>query len=292
MNSHSASPTQFYAPIHANLIVYRKTFGNQLYMVTLGGLKICIATSPSDISAIYKDTEYLSSDPFVKAVLLRMGVSSATIEKWIPDSGVNFASGHRDGSKPSIHDVSHIGQKLCRQQLLPGKEMDVLSTKLIKDIEQSLQWHKISESITVSSTDTTKRVSLHGWCREVIIASATRSFFSDRLLQIDPNLFENFYIFNENSWKALFKYPGFLSRDMDAAKDRIIDALSRYFFLPKDERKGESWLISNLEAEMIKAGIDDLTEMASIVMPLYWAYVTPPSRRLLIISVLNLLIIG
>lgn len=245
---------------------------------------MCIATSPSDISAIYKDSEYLSYDPFVKDVLLRMGVSSASIEKWIPDSGVNSAWNRRDGSKPSIHDVSHVGPKLCRQQLLPGKEFDVLSTKLINDIEQSLQWHKISESITVFSTDKTKRVSLHGWCREVLVASATRSFFSNRLLQIDPNLFENFYKFDENSWKALFKYPGFLSRDMDDAKNRIIDALSRYFFLPKDERKGESWLISNIEAEMIKAGIDDLTEMASIVMPLYWAYVTSLSRRCIRLS--------
>lgn len=225
----------------------------------------------------------------MKDMLLRVGVSPAATKKWISDSGVTFASGQRDGPKLSIHEISHIGQKLCRQQLLPGKEFDVLSTKLIKDIEQSLQWHKISKGITVSSTGTTKRVSLLGWCREVLIVSATRSFFSDRLLQIDPNLFESFYSFDAKSWKAFFKYPRFLSSDMDAAKDRILDALSRYFFLPKDERKGESWLISNLEAEMIKAGIHDLAEMASIVMPLYWVYVAPPSRRCIRLSAQNTL---
>lgn len=243
-------------------------------MITLGGLKMCIATSPSDISAIYKDTENLTFDPFMKEMLHRVGVSPAASQKWIPDSSAACtSSGRRDGPKPSIHEMSHVGQKLCRQQLLPGKEFDVLSTKLIKDIEQSLQWHDISSAVTVSSTNGTKRVSLLGWCREVLIVSATRSFFSERLLQIDPHLIESFYAFDAKSWKAFFKYPRFLSRDMDAGKDRLLDALSRYFLLPKEERKGESWLISNLEAEMIKAGINDVAEMASIVMPLYWVYV-------------------
>lgn len=254
-------------------------------MISLGGLKMCIATSPSDISAIYKDTKNLTFDPFMKEMLHRVGVSPAASQKWIPDdcssaacaSPSATASGRRDGPKPSIHEISHVGQKLCRQQLLPGKEFDVLSTKLIKDIEQSLQWHAISSAVTVSSTNGTKRVSLLGWCREVLIVSATRAFFSDRLLQIDPHLIEHFYTFDAQSWKAFFKYPRFLSRDMDAGKDRLLDALSRYFLLPKEERKGESWLISSLEAEMIKVGINDVAEMASIVMPLYWVYVNSPS---------------
>lgn len=280
-------------------------------MISLGGLKMCIVTSPSDISAIYKDTENLSFDPFMKEMLSRIGVSSAASEKWIPsppDPGSNSNSssssaaaaawasggGHQRQQddkgatkiKPSVHEISHVGQKLCRQQLLPGKEFDLLSTKLIQDIEQSLQWHNISSVVTVVSSSTstktgtgTKRVSLLAWCREVLILSATRSFFSDRLLQIDPHLINSFYTFDAESWKAFFKFPPFLSRKMDAGKDRILDALTRYFSLPKVERKDESWLISNLEAEMIKAGINDVAEIASIVMPLYWAYVifSPPA---------------
>lgn len=234
---------------------------------------MCIATSPSDVAAIYKDTEYLSFDPFMKDILHRVGTSLAALEKWIPDPGVTTVRGHRDGPKPSIHEITNVGQKLCRQQLLPGKEFDVLSTKLIKEIEQSLQWHKISQNITISSTKKMKRVSLLGWCREVMIVSATQSFFSDRLLQIDPDLCESFNTFDANSWKVFFKFPRFLAKDIDLAKDRILDSLARYFSLPKDERKGESWLISNLEIEIIKAGINDVAEMAAIVMPLYWVYV-------------------
>lgn len=241
---------------------------------------MCIASSASDISAIYKDTENLTFDPFMKEMLRRIGVSSDASEKWIPTVGPACASDHRDGPKPSIHEISHFGQKLCRQQLLPGPEFDVMSTKLIKDIEQSLQWNNISSAVTVSSTNGTKRVSLLGWCREVLIVSATRTFFGDRLMQIDPHLIESFYTFDAESWKAFFKFPPFLSRDMDSGKDRILNALSRYFLLPKEERKGVSWLISNLETEMIKVGITDVAEIASIVMPLYWVYVINPSPPL------------
>lgn len=105
-------------------------------------------------------------------MLCRVGVSPTASQKWIPDKSnsragcVTSVCGHRDRPKPLIYEISHVGQKLCRQQLLPGKEFDVLSTKLIKDIEQSLQWHKISSAVTLSSTiNRTKGVFLLGWCR-------------------------------------------------------------------------------------------------------------------------------
>lgn len=246
-----------------------------MYMITLGGLQLYIATSPSDISAIYKNTETLTFDNFMREILSRIGVSAPALEKWIPESDTSPASGTRHGPKASINDISHLGQKLCRKQLLPGKEFDVLSAVLMKDIEESLQLQKIPQKIISSSTNTTKRVSLLGWCREVMIGSATRAFFSDRLLQIDSDLLESFYAFDATSWKAFFKYPQFLSNDMDDAKNRILFALAKYFSLPKNERKGESWLIASLEAEMVKVGIDNVNDMAAIVMPLYWVYVGP-----------------
>ncbi len=115
-----------------------------------------------------------------------------------------------------------------------------------------------------------KKVSPLDWGREVLLNSATQAFFGDRHQQIDPDLFSSFYKFDEMSWKVFYKYPRFWSTGMDAAKDRILDALTMYFRLPKDERKGESWLIANLEEEIIKLGIEDVKDIAAIIMPLYW----------------------
>ena len=56
---------------------------------------------------------------------------------------------------------------------------------------------------------------------------------------------------------------------MNAAKKTGIDALREYFMLPKEERKGEAWLVRNLEAEMRNVGIEE-PDIAAFVMMIYW----------------------
>ncbi|KAL9122048.1 MAG: hypothetical protein Q9187_001395 [Circinaria calcarea] len=203
-------------------------------------------------------------------MLLQLGASPAAVEIWIPSSGAPVTS-LAHGSSGSQHgDFGHFGERLCRQQLLPGKEFQILQASLITKIHESLQWSRMSEKIIVSSTKGTRTVSLLSWCRDVLLDSATRAFFDQRLMQIDPCLFESFYTFDEMSWKLHFNYPRFLATKMYAAKDRIIDALVVYFKLPKSDRQGESWLINALEIEMRNLGIGD-RDIAAIIMPLYWA---------------------
>lgn len=48
-----------------------------------------------------------------------------------------------------------------------------------------------------------------------------------------------------------------------------MDALREYFMLPKEERKGEAWLVRNLEAEMRNVGIEE-PDIAAFVMMIYW----------------------
>lgn len=250
----------------------RKQFGTQTYKLTLCGQKLYIMTSPQDISRIYKSTEALTFDDFMRGMLLRLGASSDAVRKWLPNSGVN-TKGHVPGSSdPLPQDYGHLGEQLCRKQLLPGQNLDKLQGVLINNIQQSLQWHKLSGNITLYYTQEVKTVSLLNWCRDVMLDGATRAFFDESLMQIDPKLFESFYVFDDLSWQLHFGYPRFMSRTMYAAKDRIIDALTVYFKQPQQERKGEAWLIRNLENEMRLIGIED-RDIAAIIMPLYWVYV-------------------
>lgn len=252
--------------------LYRNEFGTQTYKLTLFGQKLYIMTSPQDISRIYKSTDALTLDDFMRGILLRLGASSGAVQKWLPSSGVRI-EGQATESSDSMHeDYGHLGEQLCRKQLLPGKNLDILQLVLIKNIEQSLQWHKLCKHVTVYYAQEVKAVSLLSWCREIMSDSATRAFFDDCLMQIDPNLLESFYVFDELSWQLHFGYPRSLSRKMYSAKDRIIDALTVYFGRPKHERKGESWLIGNLEREIRLLGIED-RDIAAIIMPLYWVYV-------------------
>ena len=99
--------------------------------------------------------------------------------------------------------------------------------------------------------------------------SATRAFFGDRLLELEPELLQSFFDFDDNSWKLTYKLPGFLSKEVTAAKQKGIDALTRYFQLAKEERPGEAWLVRTLEAEMRHVGIQE-PDIAAFIMIFYW----------------------
>lgn len=229
-------------------------------------------TSPQDISRIYKSTDALTFDDFMRGLLLRLGASSQAVAKWLPSSGVRTEGHDSESSDPVHNDYGHLGEQLCRKQLLPGKNLDKLQAILINNIQQSLQWHKLPENVSPYYSQEAKTVSLLEWCCEVLLDAATHAFFDDYLMEIDSKLFKHFFVFDELSWKLHFGYPRVFARKMYSAKDRIIDALTTYFERPIHERKGQAWLVGNLESEMRLLGIEN-RDIAAIIMPLYWVYV-------------------
>ena len=225
-------------------------------------------TSPHDISRTYKSTATLTFDGFVRDMLTRLGASSHAVNIWVPD--LKKDSGFpTENSNPSPDITHRLVEHLCRQQLLPGKDLDYLQAVFMKNIHESLTWENLNGDLVLISMPGKKTVSLLGWCREVLLNAATKSFFGERLQLIEPNLFRNFFIFDDNSWKLNYGYPYILSREMYSAKDKLIDALTIYFKLPKLERLGEASLIRNLEIEMRELGIVD-KDIAALVMPIYW----------------------
>ena len=170
---------------------------------------------------------------------------------------------------PLHKTLAHLGEDFYRQQLYPGKELDILQKTFLQRIHDSFLWDNMSDKIILSSTQDTRTVSLLQWCREVLLDSATRSFFGDRLLDIEPDLFESFFDFDDNSWKLTYHLPRFLSKEMFSAKEKATDALRRYLALPREQRPGEAWLIRTLEAEMRQLGIE-VPDIASFIMMIYW----------------------
>ena len=170
---------------------------------------------------------------------------------------------------PGNKMLAHLCEDFYREQLHPGNNLDILQKSFLQIINKSLSWESISENVILSSTSTEKTVSLLGWCRHVLLDAATRSFFGDRLLDIQPDLFKSFFDFDDNSWQLTYKLPGFLCKDMNKAKKTGINALEEYFMLPREERKGEAWLVRNLEAEMRNVDIKE-ADIASFVMMIYW----------------------
>ena len=255
---------------------YRQYFGfsGETFKLTLLGKVLYVMTSPEDISKIYRNTEELTLDTHIRHILTALGASSSAVDKWIPPRlSENDKIKAMGGLNPSASDFTHLGSRICQQQLLPGKELNVLQDVFMDRIHKSLHWDKITPKITLASSPEAKTISLLGWCREVLLDSATRAFFGDELLEINPNLFQSFYDFDACSWKLHYGYPKFLSTDLYVARDTIIEALTAYFKLPKAERPGAAFVVDRLEDEMRQLGIET-KDIAALTMPLYWVYVT------------------
>lgn len=188
--------------------------------------------------------------------MIAFGGSPAAVAKMWRIPGDNSPAAIN--TNPMHKTLAHLCEDFYRQQLHPGNNLDVLQKGFLQIINASLLWENIPENVILSSMPTEKQVSLLGCCRHVLLDAATRSFFGDRLLEIQPDLFKSFFDFDDNSWQL-----------KNAAKKTGMDALREYFMLPKEERKGEAWLVRNLEAEMRNVGIEE-PDIAAFVMMIYW----------------------
>lgn len=110
-------------------------------------------------------------------------------------------------------------------------------------------------------------IGLVEWARDVLLESATRTFFGDRLIELEPDLFKNFIYFDNNSWLFTYQIPKPWSKEMLAAKDVVQKALETYFDLPRAERPGASWLIQTLKDEMrgVDIGSKDIAAMLNMI---------------------------
>lgn len=246
----------------------REYFGNTRdpFTIVVAGQRLCIITSSQDVQAVYKNTLSLTFDDYIRDMMLSFEMTPLAVDKmWQTPS----AKSALISPNPLNKSLVQLGEDFYKQQLYPGPKLEILQKTLMPSIHQSLRWDSISKNITRSSTSDTKTLSLLGWCRDILLDSATRSFFGDRLLEVEPDLFQTFFDFDDNSWKLTYKLPRFMSQDMYKAKKKTMDALTAYFELPMEERSGSIWIIKTLEAEMRQLGIGS-SDIASLMMMTFW----------------------
>ena len=206
--------------------------------------------------------------------MVAFGASCDAIEKmWLPPSDDKHGF-NAQVANPNHKSLAQLTRDFHKQQLHPGENQRSLSAKFQDYIDESLRWDRMSANINdkyiLRSGDLFKDVSLKGWCAEVLLNAATRAFYGETLLQNQPDLFRDFFDFDDNSWMLMYRYPRFMARSMYQAKDAAVDALTQYFAMPKESRRGEAWFIRTLEAEQRQLGIGD-RDIATLNLMVYWA---------------------
>lgn len=226
-------------------------------------------TSSKDVSTVFKNTEQLTFDDYIKDLMLQFGTTPEAVDKmWQAPTNNNLNSTNLQPN-PRLKSFVHLSDSLYRQQLHPGEKLNTLQNIFLGNIYKSLTWETMLEKIIISSTANERSVSLLEWTRQVLLDGATRAFFGDKLLEIEPNLFASFFYFDDNSWKLTYKIPRYWSNDVYASKQRAQDALKEYFCLPKEQRSGEAWIIRTFETELRGLGVDE-PNIAAVMMMIFW----------------------
>lgn len=251
------------------------------FLVTSAGRKLAILTSPQDVAATYLNTRSLSMDAYVKDIQLRLGLSPDVLHKiyqspkefvWSEDGKEKNTLFHSDN--PLQKNIVYLIKDLFKQQVHPGERLNFLGSQFMHQIDRHLHWESLEGSYILSSSDsrgsTIKTVSLYKWCREVLVDTTTKAFFGKKLLEIDPMFHKSLYDWDERSWKLLYRYPRILSKDMHSAKAKILDTLSAYLRLPKEDRSDASWIIQTLVAEYSQLAFDEC-DIAVLLFGLIWA---------------------
>lgn len=201
-----------------------------------------IVTSPKDIATIYKHSDTLPFDGFVKDMYISFDMSPEGLAKMFTNSTTK------------IH--AHLDTGIRKEQLHAGTHLDDLLRIYIKHIKRQGKWENIPSGCKEQSIHGKKVVKLRKWCEGVLNLATVEAFFGTVLLELEPRLLENFHQFDANSWKLLYKYPRPFAKTMFQALDKNTEAFTRYFQLPMEKRQPCHY-IRTLEAKQRKANMSD-----------------------------------
>lgn len=194
------------------------------------------------------------------------GMSPAGIEKMFePVLSKDDGDLHR-----STQRLFHLGNGIQNEQLLAGPNLEQLTTIYLDHIEKQLNHANIPSSCIIQTHPEGTLVSLWSWSKVTLGMATIQAYFGETLLRLAPNLLDDFHTFDTNSWMLTYGYPRPFAKTMYGAIDRCIDAFTRYFELPAEERREACHYIQAVESKQRRA---DMTgrDIAIAGLTFFWA---------------------
>jgi hypothetical protein len=237
--------------------IRRNYFGNtrEVFSLIVMGEELYIVTNPLDIQDVFKQSASLDHDAMAVDILVDLGMNKDTISQiFMPIYGSkNYIQ--------TTHDDFRI-------QLHPGPQLDKVQAEFLTHIDKSLRWNKISGPIVKLSPSGSKVVSLWEWCGQVLVDAAIEAFFSKSLYEANPNMLQNFFTFDEESWKLPYRLPRFAAKKMYSSMDECVSAVSRWLEYPQEKRKA-AWIVDRMVQGLDELGVNDTRQRGAMVFVLF-----------------------
>ncbi|CAI6341318.1 unnamed protein product [Periconia digitata] len=242
--------------------------GNEPFALTVLGITFYVATQAKHSAEVYKNTETLSFESFVQALMRNNGNCPRVIKLMYSALPVD----KRGFPNPHGESLGVMAQRMHIIQLHPNEKLVGLQHQTMNWIDTHLTMDMLkAEGSDNLPPDAPVEFSLYQWCSNTFTRLGQHIYFGETLHNIDPGVPDAFLVFDELIWKMLYQYPDFLSRDMSAPRARVIKALQQYFEIPREKRAGKAaWLIDTFEDEVRALGIDN-ENLATMMFHLYLA---------------------
>ncbi|KAF2019660.1 cytochrome P450 [Aaosphaeria arxii CBS 175.79] len=243
------------------------------FKLIIMGEVVYVITSAQDTNSVYKKDDYFSMNPWVVELMGNFGASPASVKAmWSNISDAEKGQSPLDLVLKGWKDkpLKEVCVKLFQTFLNPGQQSDEILKVLLGTIHDRMHWDAIPEKLIHAGQGGNEQIiSLAKWSQEVLLEGATRSFFGGKLLDIQPDLFDSFFEFDENSWKISYQIPGPFAQDVQRSKKIAENAFQKYFEVPIEQRPDTSDLMKNVESAMRANGIPP-KDMGVLVLMFYW----------------------
>ncbi|MCJ1432521.1 hypothetical protein MMC27_001878 [Xylographa pallens] len=233
------------------------------FAILVAGVKYYVITSPLDASEFYNNVNTLSWDGFLNETLTGFGVSADRLEvlweKPAKPSEIN----------PNRKCLIHLTQDLYKQHLLPGPTFSTLVGAFERALNGLMTWEKICSQYRFPVENQTINVSLFEFSASFMIDATQMTLFDNVLFSIDPTMTSKMRKFTDDLWKLMYPSRLIDGKEVSAIRAQFTDAFKIYQRLPRELRKGESWVVSTLIEQYQLLNIHEDDSAAMLVM-VYW----------------------
>ncbi|KAI0814212.1 cytochrome P450 [Xylaria sp. FL0064] len=251
---------------------------NEPFALTVSGRRTIVLRDIQDVAAVWRNTQDLSFDPFVKAVLEAFGISNTSLTKIFADPRDLIDKEVYDESllikkNPQNKAYMNLERDWFKEQLLAPEALRRIENKYCRYLSDSLTWDKLSLTYILSSSSATadsKAISLKLFCRYTISSCSTKTFFGTQLERIAPSFLKDYQDFEEESWKIFYRFPAWLAQRSHRAKDRAIRQLAKFLSAPREEHAHLEWIFQTMSRELQYLHVPH-RDIAGIIMIIIWA---------------------
>lgn len=211
------------------------------------------------------------------------GATSKVADYWdADDSGI--AVQPRKGSNVPPHLRVHFWVAHTAQTFLSGNHLQALNERFVLNLKKQIDAKGVGEQ-WVEYPD------LYAFVQSMVGRSATDTLMGPRLLELSPELLDDFRIFDNNLLNFLFGRRRWMARAAYEARDRLLEAVARWHgealekaganvdrTAPEDpefDMYFGSKLLRSRQSAMMKMGLDG-HDKASLDVGLMFAYVHIP----------------